>query len=466
MTKTLIKNGRVLTMADGAKEIAADILVENGRIADIAPDLAAEGAEVIDATGDIVMPGFVDTHRHVWQTQLRTVATDWSLFDYFVEMRLSYSTFYTAEDAYLGNYVGALEAVDAGVTTMVDHCHILNTPEHAEEAVRGLQDSGLRSIFCYGTFPNDPRVPMNVPDDPGWRHKTARELHAKHFPDSKGLTHFGFAPSEAEAMPFEDLVAEIKLARDLGAAAISCHAAMGAYALGADIVEKLHKEGLLGSDLLFVHGAAFTDRELDLIAEAGAGISSTPETELQMGMGFPVAHRATAHGVKTGLGVDIVSNYAGDMFMPMRLGLQSTRATRNAEYEARGRAPADITPDAASVLRMATLGGAEAIHMEKDIGSLEKGKSADIVIVSTEAMHMTPAFDAVGAMVLNARPTDISTVLVAGHAVKRDGRLVHADWPALRGKFAASAERIMAGFETLDIPPIADAARPIMPHLE
>ncbi|MEQ8327115.1 MAG: amidohydrolase family protein [Parvibaculum sp.] len=465
MAKLIIKGGRVLTMTDGAGEQRADVLVEDGKIADIAPDISAD-AEVIDATDAIVIPGFVDTHRHVWQTQLRTVATDWSLFDYFVEMRLSYSTFYTAEDAYLGNYVGALEALDAGITTLVDHCHILNTPEHAEEAARGLQDSGMRAIFCYGTFPNEPRVPMQVPDDPDWRHKTARELKAHRLSDSRGLVRFGFAPSEAEAMPFEDLAAEIKLARELGAGAISLHAAMGSYAFDAHVVENLKKEGLLGPDLLFVHGSAFTDLELDLIREAGAGISATPETELQMGMGFPVAHRAHAHGVRTGLGIDIVSNYSGDMFLPMRLALQSTRALRNAEYEARKRAPSVIEPKAESVLRMATIGGAEAINMQKEIGTLEKGKSADIAIISTGAIHMTPSFDAVGALVMNARPSDISTVLVNGKIVKRDGKLVGVDWPSLRSRFAASANRIMDGFRTVDIPATTEATRPIIPHLE
>lgn len=465
MTKTLIKGGRVLTMAEGAREAAVDILIENGRIADIAPAISAD-AEVIDAKGSIVMPGFVDTHRHVWQTQLRTVATNWSLFDYFAEMRLVYSTFYTAEDAYLGNHVGALEALDAGVTTFVDHSHIMNTPEHAEEAARGLQDAGIGAIFCYSTFPNAPRVPMPVPDDPGWRHKTARELRAHRLADARGLVRFGFAPSEAEAMPIEELAAEIRLARELGAAAISLHAAIGHYDLGTNLIAHLADAGLLGPDLLFVHGAAFTDRELDLIAEAGAGISATPETELQMGMGFPVAHRARSHGVRTGLGVDIVSNYSGDMFMPMRLGLQSTRAMRNETFGARKRAPAKIGPAAESVLRMATIGGAEAINMEKEVGSLEKGKRADIAIVSTDAIHMTPAFDPVGALVLNARPTDVTTVLVNGKVVKRGGKLVGVDWPALRERFSASAERIMAGFKTVDVAAVAEAARPIMPHLE
>lgn len=464
MTKTLIKGGRVLAMTDSS-ERAADILVENGRIVAIEPDIAAN-AEIIDAQDSIVMPGFVDTHRHVWQTQLRTTATDWSLFDYFVQMRLSYSTFYTAEDAYLGNLVGALEALDAGVTTLVDHCHILNTPEHAEEAARGLQDAGLRAIFCYGTFGNAPRVPMDVPGDPGWRHKTARDIRRHRLADGKGLVRFGFAPSEAEAMSFEDLVAEIRLARELDAAAISLHAAMGPYAFDAHLVEKLHAENMLGPDLLFVHGAAFTDLELKLISESGGAISATPETELQMGMGFPVAWRASEHKVKVGLGVDIVSNYSGDMFMPMRLGLQSTRAHRNEAFGKRHKAPRRIGPDAFSALRLATLGGAEAIRMDREVGSLEVGKSADIAIIGTGAMHMSPAFDPVGAVVLNARPSDIHTVLVNGRVVKRDGALVGVDWPALRTKFMSSAERIMAGFRTVNIPETEEFTRAIIPHLE
>ena len=442
MGKILIKGGRVVPVAGTAQEIKADVLIDGGKIVAIEPNLSAD-AEVIDASGSIVMPGFVDTHRHVWQTQLRTVATDWSLFDYFVEMRLGYSTFYTAEDAYLGNYVGALEALDAGITTLVDHCHILNTPEHAEEAARGLQNSGMRAIFCYGTFANAPRVPMTVPTDPQWRYATARAIRQGRLADDKGLVRFGFAPFEAEAMSPDDLAAEIRVARELGAAAISLHAAMGPYASGLPVVETLHKQGLLGPDLLFVHDAAFTDHELKLIADSGAAISSTPETEMQMGMGFAVAYRSTAHKVKTGLGIDIVSNYAGDMFMP-----------------------AIITPKAYEALRLATLGGAEAIQMDRQIGSLEVGKAADIAVISTHAMHMTPAFDAVGAIVLNARPTDISHVLVNGRIVKRDGALVDVDWPKLRTRFAASADRIMAGFKTINVPELAAFARPIMPHLE
>ena len=437
-----IRQARLVSIGTFGLADVADVLVEDGKIAAIGPDLVVGSAEVIQARGMILAPGFVDTHRHVWQTQLRTVATDWSLFDYVVNIRRVFSTLYTAEDVYLGNHIGALEALDAGITTIVDHCHILNSPEHAELAVSGLQDAGIRGIFCYGTFHNEPRVATRIPSDLNWRYATAEALRAGRLSDDHGLIQFGFAPAEAEAMPFDALKQELSIARRLGSAAISCHVAVGAYDRGNRLVEKLAEHGLLGPDLLFVHGSSLTGGELDLIRESGAGISATPETELQMGMGFPVASRALEAKVRVGLGVDIVSNYSGDMFSQMRLGLQSTRAVRNQAYETAGLAPAVISPKAADYLEMATLGGARAIRKDKEIGSIEVGKAADLILVATDSIHMTPALNPVGALVLNARPSDIDTVLVAGKFLKRGGRLIHADLPRMRERFQTSANAI------------------------
>ena len=437
-----IRNARLVSPGVAALPAVADLVVEDGKIADIGVDLAVGSAEVIEADGMILAPGFVDTHRHVWQTQLRTVATDWSLLDYIAQIRMVYSTLYTAEDVYLGNYIGALEALDAGITTMVDHCHILNSPDHAESAVSGLQDAGIRAIFCYGTFLNEPRVPTQVPVDASWRYATATRLREGRLSDDNGLVQFGFAPFEAEGMPFETLVQELDIARRLESAAISCHVALGSWDRPHRLVERLAEHGLLGPDLLFVHGSTLTDREIGLIRDAGAGISATPETELQMAMGFPVTSRAFEANVRIGLGIDIVSNYSGDMFAQMRLGLQSIRAERNQAFQAAGRAPANITPKAVDYLEMATLGGAKAIRKDSTIGTLEVGKSADLILVSTNALHMTPAIDPVGALVLNARPSDIEAVLVAGKFVKRGGKLLHADLAKARDRFVTSAAAI------------------------
>ena len=153
--RLLVGGGTVVSMDPAIGVLPqGDVLIAGDTIVEVAPRIAAGDAEAIDARHAIVSPGFVDTHRHVWQTQLRTCATDWSLFDYFCRMRSIFGSFYSPEDAYLGNYVGALEALHAGITTLVDHSHIMNSPEHADEAVRGLQESGIRGTFCYGLYPN------------------------------------------------------------------------------------------------------------------------------------------------------------------------------------------------------------------------------------------------------------------------------------------------------------------------
>ncbi|MFW7348359.1 MAG: amidohydrolase family protein [Pigmentiphaga sp.] len=453
--RTLIQGGRVLTMVPGDDAAVRDILVEGDRIVAIGPRIDVGDAQVIDASDCIVHPGFVDTHRHTWQTQLRTVATDWSLFDYVVEMRCIFSMFYQAEDAYLGNYVGALEALNAGITTVVDHCHIINSPDHAHEAARGLMDSGIRAHFCYGFWPNPTSLtPFTLTPGEPWRFEAAKALRKGLLSSDTGRVSFGIAPSELEGMPFDLSRSEIQFAREMAASRISLHVAVGAYDAGERMVTRLSDAGLLGNDMLFVHGAALTDAELKLLADSGAGLSVTPETELQMGMGIPVAARALAAGVQTSIGVDIVSNYAGDMFAQMRLLLQTMRSQQNLDYERAGKAPRVIRPRASEVLRLATVDAARVTGLQGAQGMLQIGDKADIVLTRTTSIHMTPATDPVGALVLNANASDVDTVLVDGRIVKRGGQLVGVDWAALSKRLRASSERILEQAATVDAAPI------------
>ena len=445
--RTLIKSARLVSAGVPLEHDIADVLIEDGKVAAIGMDLVVESAEVIDAQHKILAPGFVDGHRHVWQTQLRNVCTDFSLWEYVLHIRLVWSTLYTDEDVYLGNYLGALEALDAGITTIVDHCHAINSPEHADAAVRGLLDSGIRGIFCFGTFPNEPRVPVDVPTDPEWRYKAAKTIRNGLLSSDSGLIQFGFAPLELEGFPFEVVSREIEFARSLNSAALSCHIATGAYDRGNQMAKSLRDKGILGPDFLLVHGSSFTDEEIDIIRDAGAGIISTPETDLQMAMGHPVASRAHEAGARTGLGIDIVSNFAGDMFAQMRLGLQAERGVRNAEFDRAKKPPRKISPKAESFLEMATLGVARAIHKENVIGSLEVGKDADLILVSTDALHMMPTPDPIGGLVMNARPSDIECVMVAGRFVKRDGKLIDDDLGRLRNRFRDSASILRSRFK-------------------
>jgi cytosine/adenosine deaminase-related metal-dependent hydrolase len=447
--RLVVRNGRVLTLDPALGELArADVLVENGLIRDIRPGLRVDDAEDLDVAGMLVSPGFVDVHRHVWQTQLRTLAVDWTLFDYTCRTRFGYAALYEPDDVWLGNHVGALEALDAGITTLVDHCHVMNSPEHADEAVRGLADAGIRGVFCYGLFPNPTLDPYHVDLEPGWRLDDARRVRARHFPSDDARLVMGLAPREVTAIPFEATCAELRFGRELGARRISCHVAMGLYDRGDRLVGRLADAGMLGDDVLLVHGAALADDELRAVALAGAAVAVTPETELQMGMGRPLTVRGPEFGVRAGLGVDVVSGASADMFGQMRLALQAERAMR---HEHAAGPPRRLDVSARRVLELATRGGAEALGLEHRIGRLALGTRADLICTRTDAVGMVPATDAVGTLVLNATARDVDTVIVDGRVVKRGGALVGVDWARLSARLAASSRRITEAFAAIPL---------------
>ena len=442
--RLLIRGATVVTMDAALGDLEqGDVLIEDGRIRAVASRIDAGDCEILEAAGAILSPGFVDTHRHVWQTQLRGVAADWTLFDYTLLMRMGYGSLYEPDDAYLGNHAGALEALAAGITTVVDHSHIMNSPAHADEALRGIVDSGIRAVFCYGLYPNPSHDPFALDFDPGWRFDDARRLRRDRLAADDARVRFGLAPSEVTATPFEQIERELAVARELAALRVSCHVSMGRWDHGARVVERLAAVGALGDDLLFVHGSTLTDDELAAIADSGASISCTPETELQMAMGRPVFTRAKAAGARPSLGIDIVSNFSGDMFAQMRLLLQSERGFDN---ELRTDAPRALGLKARDVLELATIGGARAAGLDGVTGSITPGKQADVMLTRTDSPHMAGVCDPVAALVLYAAASDVDTVLVGGDVLKRGGALVGyrgpLDWPGISQRLSASGERI------------------------
>ena len=416
---------------------AADVLIEDGRIATIAPDIDAEAIR-IDATGRLVIPGFVDTHRHVWQTAMRGICADWTLLDYFLGIRVNTAAVYTAEDVYAGNYVGALEALDAGVTTVLDFSHCLNSPEHADEAIRGLRDAGIRGTFAYGMYP----VPLEAPAFPDFeaRAADARRVRERHFSADAGL-RMGIALTELGLVPWETTVAEVELARELDAP-VTAHIGTVWSDRRPPEVALLHAAGLLDERQVHVHCNACSGRELDLLADAGASVSVTPETELQMGMGFPVTQRLTERGMTPSLGCDIVSNNRGDLFTQMRLGLACERARTNETELRAGVMPETLTLSAAEMLRFATLGGAKALGLEREIGSIEVGKLADLVLLRTDGLGFAPPNDPVAQIVMQAGIHEVDGVLVGGAPVKLAGELGSAG--RARDLVADSRDRIVA----------------------
>jgi cytosine/adenosine deaminase-related metal-dependent hydrolase len=446
----IIKNATVVSIDNAIGTVPnCDVLIEDGVIKGVGPNLDhPPSLPTIDGTNAIVSPGFIDTHRHTWQTQLRTIGSDFVLSDYILALRQIYGASYTAEDAYLGNYVGALDSIDNGITYLVDHSHIINSPEHADAAIKGLRDAKIRATFCYAMYANpywdgsclDKR---REEDTPGWRlndaKRVADQFFDPHQPDD--LVRMGFALSEPDLTPIDRLVEEIEYARSIGCNVITGHFNFGKWDPGNVIIRQLGQKGLLGPDLLLSHGNTLRDDELAYVAKHGCGISSTPDTELQMGMSHPVAFKARDRGCVASLGVDVCCSAPADIFAQMRLLLQ---AQRHLEHEAQPSAPLKMSRSCWEVLEMATLGGARAVGLDKIIGSITPGKRADLLITRCDAPRLVPVHDPVGALVLYANGSDVDTVMINGEIVKSGGKLVNVDWPALRQRMRASVDNIVS----------------------
>ncbi|HZO06203.1 MAG TPA: amidohydrolase family protein, partial [Solirubrobacterales bacterium] len=332
-TRVLIKDASVVTLDPDLGDFPrADILVEDGDIVAVGPDLGASDAETIDASGQIAIPGFANTHLHTWQHALRGVCCDWTVKDYVRCWRIHLGPMYRPEDMYAGNYAGALDALNNGVTLVVDYCHNVVTRDHAREALRGLRDAGVRALFGlaytpvldHGFAAEVTQVENEDLPDHDARVRFAHQLAEEEFSSKDGLVTLAIVPQEIEIADWDDVAAEFRSARELDAW-ISIHANQVLAEQRWEDVRKLHRADLLGPDILFVHCSFSADDELQLIADSGASVSVQAETEMQMGMGFPITAKLIEHGVAPSLGVDITSNGSGDMFAQMRMALQVGR---------------------------------------------------------------------------------------------------------------------------------------------
>ena len=439
--RLLLRGGYVLSMDEKIGELAAgDVLVADGKIAAVAERIDAEGAEVLDVAGDVVMPGFVDTHRHTWQAPFRGVCADWTLEDYFRGIRMSISPNCSAQDVYAGNLLGALEALEAGVTTILDFSHCNNTPEHADAALQGLRDAGIRAMFAYGYYPA-PSEPPSFADHAA-RLADARRIRERELSSDDALVTMGVALTEVGLLPFEQTIAEARSASELQIPSVLHTGCSWGSVLTEGLAELAH-HGLLAADQVHVHCNTLDERNLLRLAEHDCKLSSSPETELQMGMGHPVIGRALELGMRPSLSCDVASSNSGDMFSQMRIGLQFERCMRNDAFNARNRLPDSLQLGVRDALRWATANGAHAMGLEDRIGSLTPGKQADVIVVGGRRLNVVPMADPVGCLVAQANAANVEHVLVAGRLVKRDGELVGQDVARAISLARSASERVL-----------------------
>ncbi|MFC8428751.1 amidohydrolase family protein [Streptomyces sp. NPDC057253] len=441
--RTLLRAGHVLSMDPDIGDLPrGDVLIEDGRIVAVEREISAD-AEVLDMTGRIVIPGFVDTHRHTWEASIRNVAPDATLDDYFVDILDTFAPLYTPEDVYAANLAGALECLNAGITTLVDWSHINNTPEHPDAAIRALTETGIRAQYAYGSANTSLadywfESKIAIPGD------DVRRIRNQYFA-SEGLLTMALATRGPGFCVNDVVTSEWALARELDIP-ITVHVAMGRLAGRFGMVKQLHDLGLLGPDTTYIHCCYFSEEEWRLVADSGGTVSIAPQVETQMGHGWPPVMKAIEHGLRPSLSIDVVTTVPGDMFTQIRAAFGAERARVNADsWQADVPVP-DTMLTARQMLEIATRNGAHVAGLEDRTGSLTPGKRADVVAVDATALNVAPVHDAAAAVALSADVSNVETVIVDGVVRKRDGRLT-ADVARARRLVEESRDRLLAAKE-------------------
>lgn len=439
MRQTLIRNAAIVTMDSQGDLPRGDILVQGERIAAIAPAIAADDAEAVDATGCIVIPGLVNAHMHTWQTALRGVAANWTLLEYFQKMHAGLATAFAAEDLFIATRMGALNQLNCGTTTLADWCHNNPTPAHNDAAIEGLLSTGIRAAFFHGTPKPDPQ-PGQVPfwEVPHPRGEVERLLKAH---QGRALLSIQAAVLGPHYSTLEVALHDFRMARELGLIA-SLHQGGGA-ARTPDGWERLEEAGLLGPNINIVHGHALSDAQLERFCGLGMSFSAAAESEMSQGHGHPLTGRLRRFGRAPSLGVDLESVLSGDMLTQARVALGIQRSLDNVAYRERhGTIPPTSTIGTREALSWVTVEGARMLQMQDRIGSLAPGKQADLVVLRATDLNMQPVHDPVSSVVFQASLANVDSVMVAGTWKKRAGRLLAGDLEADLRRLRASGEKI------------------------
>jgi 5-methylthioadenosine/S-adenosylhomocysteine deaminase len=409
---TLIRNASlILTMdpnvGEGALGIieGGDILLEGDTIAAVGENFRGRGARVVDATGKIVMPGFVDTHNHLWQSLIRGCGTDddvngW-LYTCVYPLMWNPDITPSRTETYAGARLTTLDLIDTGVTTVVDWSHAM-TPDFVRGSIQASCDSGLRFVYAYYGSDN----PAVVAD---------MKLVKQTLIDPNPLANFQVASHPGmESWLFSNLQTMSNLAKELDVK-LHVHLLESIVQRDDQPIKALELVGALGPDLICGHSIHLTDEEIATLADHDVRAEHNPLSNLRLASGIMRLSDMKQAGVQVALGSDGGTNDTSNFFDTMRVavGLQRVMALR-----------ADVYPTVADILRLATLGGAEVLDMDDQIGSITPGKKADLIVLNPHTLNFAPRFNWVSQIVFNGQPVNVEWVFVNGRPLKERGRLV------------------------------------------
>ncbi|HEX7783171.1 MAG TPA: amidohydrolase family protein, partial [Sphingobium sp.] len=430
--RILIRGGSVLSMDPHVGDFAcADVLVSGRRIEAVAPYIDAGDAAVLDARGMIVMPGFVDTHHHLFETALRGFLADGilvndglphSAINYHEDILQKFSMVYRPQDVYISELFGSLSQIDAGVTTVMDVSQIHHSPEHSDAAVQALRDAGRRAVFGYFEGWGDrAQYPLD-----------ARRLKSEHFSSGDQLLTMAmggeiYMPGHAEAW---------KIGREL-AIPVALHV-VGTFGVQA-VFDDLARSGQFGADNIFIHMTGMSDLAWKAAADAGAHISLSVPIEMTMRHGMPPIQKALDLGMQPSLSSDVECTMTADPFTQMRSAMTLQRAFIN-ERALRGDSEVPDMVTSRDAIRFATIEGAKGLKLDRKIGSLTPGKDADILLLDASAINVAPLNHVTGAIVTLMERSNVDTVMVAGAIRKWRGEVVGVDVAKLRSELEASRD--------------------------
>ncbi len=427
----VFRHGTVLTMDAGRRVLKdADVLVVGDRITAVGSGLdVPPGTREIDATGGIVMPGMIDTHRHLWQTAMRGYGADWTLTQYFVWYYLEHGRRFRPEDIYAGNLLGAIEAIDAGVTTTLDWSHGLQSVEHAEAAVEALQEVPARFVLAYGNIQAGP-----------WEWTTQPEVRRfledrKSKADDKLRVQLAFDVTGDPAFPER---AAFEVARELELP-VTTHAGVWG-ATNDDGIRLMHENGFATPETTYVHAATLDSDSYLRIAASGGSLSVATESEQSAGQGYPPTWQVRRYEIPVSLSMDTSVWWSGDLFSAMRATLGADRAREHLEAHVAGETVTSSHLRAEHVVEWATRGGAEVLKRD-DLGSIEPGKQADLVLIKNDDSPVSfPLLNPYGHVAFQAQRADVHTVVIGGRIVKQDHRLVGVDLAKARRAVEATVD--------------------------
>jgi len=471
----IIRGGAVMSMDPKVGDfVRADVLVEGKKIQKIGPDLSAANADIIDATGRIVIPGFVDTHHHQFETALRNFLADGVLINdgggspssdptYFEYILLKLAPVYRPEDVYISELFGGLAQLDDGVTTVHDVSQIHHSPQHSDAAIQALFDTGRRAAFGYFESAGAAILGTN----PGNQYPTdAKRIKQQWFSSTDQLVTM-IMGGEIYLPGYEQAW---KIGRELGLQ-VAAHI-LSPFGMRPTFDALAQGKGGdsgtlgLGADNFFIHMTGMSDMAWDAVKRVGAQVSLAFPIEMNMRHGQPPILKLQSLGMEPSLSTDVEVTMTADFFSQMRGAMTMQRVLVNQMILEQGDfsppnqwpTPAAGTPpllNVRDVLRFATVNGAKGLRLDRKTGSLTPGKEADIVILDATALNVAPLNNVPGAVVSLMDRTNVETVIVAGKVRKWKGRLLDVDLASLRSQLEASRDYIFQA---------AGVTRNLFPH--